>query len=84
VCRNREPALVVAAVNAITQLLSKGGLYEHQKLLDGGIFAIALNLHKEPQQRELGLTLLYSVIPHLSHAIILKAGNAETLFSLFE
>ena len=83
-CRNRKPALVIAAVKAVIDLLTKGGLYEHQKLLDGGIFAIALNLHAEPQHREQGLTLLSSVLPPLSHGIILKVGDAEKLFSLFE
>lgn len=83
-CRNHKRSFVVAAVKAVTDLLDKGNLYEHQKLLNAGIFAIALNLHAEPQHRELGLTLLHSVIPPLSHGIILKAGDAEKLFSLFE
>jgi hypothetical protein len=63
--------------------MSKGGLYEHQKLLDGGIFNVSLSLHKDPLQRELGLTLLYNVIPCLSHGLVLDAGDTEKLFSLF-
>ena len=84
-CRDRrKPALAIAAVKAVIDLLTRGGLYEHQKLLDGGIFDIAFKLHGEPQHRDQGLALLHSVIPPLSHGIILKADDAEKLFSLFE
>jgi hypothetical protein len=82
--RHGDPTLVVAAIEATTQLLSKGSSYEHRKLMDADIFPVAIRLHQNPSQRQLSLKLLYSVIPHLSHAIILNEGMAEQLFSLFE
>jgi hypothetical protein len=84
ITRHGHPSLVAAAVDATTQLLSKGSSYEHKKLLDADVFPIAMQAHEIPSQRQLSLKLLYSIIPHLSHAIILNETYAEGLFSLFE
>jgi hypothetical protein len=82
--RHGEPALAVAAVDAVTQLLSKGSSYEHKKLMEADVFLVAIKLHQNPSQRPLSLKLLYSIIPCLSHVIILNSGPAEELLSLFE
>jgi hypothetical protein len=82
--RHGSPALVEAAVDAITQLLSKGGSYEHRKLMEAEVFHAALGLHENPSQRQLSLRLLHSIIPHLSHVIILNEDLAKELMFLFE
>jgi hypothetical protein len=82
--RYGNPALVVAAVDAITQLLSKGSFYEHKKLMEAEVFLVAIRLHRNPSQRQLSLKLLYSIVSHLSHALILDEGLAEELLALFE
>jgi hypothetical protein len=82
--RHGDPALVGASVEATIQLLSKGSSYEHTKLMEAGVFLVGMRLHQNPSQRQLSLKLLYSVVPHLSHAIILNEQFAEQLFSLFE
>lgn len=71
-------------MDAITQLLSKGSSYEHRKLMEAEVFLVAMRLHQNPSQRLVSLKMLYSIIPHLSHAIILNEVLAEDLFSLFE
>jgi hypothetical protein len=76
--------LVVAAVEAIYQLLSTGSSYEHTKLMEAGVFLVAIGLHQNPSQRQLSLRLLDGIIPHLGYVIIIDEGLAETLFSLFE
>ena len=76
--------MVVAAVEAIAQLLSKGGSYEHKKLLEADLFLVALQLHDEGSQRQLSLKLLHCIVMHLSYAIILDDQLARYLFSLFE
>jgi hypothetical protein len=73
-----------AAITALTQLLSKGGSYEHQKLLDANIFIISLNLLEAPSRRQQGLTMLYNIIPHTAHTIVQRETDAEKLISLFE
>ena len=82
--RQGNSALVAPAVDAITELLSKGSDYEHRKLLEAGIFNVALTFHQIPSQRDLSLKLLYYIISHLSHVIILKEGLAKQLLDLFE
>lgn len=82
--RDGDPSLVIAAVDATTQLLSKGSSYEHKKLMEADVFPIAMKMHENPSQRQLSLKLLYNIVPHLSHAIILNENFAEVLFSLFE
>jgi len=77
-------ALVAAAVDAITELLSHGGDYEHQKLMEADIFHVTLELYQNPSQRQLSLKLLYNIIAYLSHAIILNEGLAKELLNLFE
>lgn len=81
--RQGNSALVAPAVDAITELLSKGSDYEHRKLLEAGIFNVALTFHQIPSQRDLSLKLLYYIISHLSHVIILKEGLAKQLLDLF-
>ena len=82
--RHGDPVLVAAAVDAITELLSKGGDYEHQKLMEAEIFHVTLKLYQNPSQRQLSLKLLYNIIAHLSHAIILNEGLAKELLDFFE
>jgi hypothetical protein len=74
----------VAAVDAIIQLLIKGKLDEHRKLMDAEVFSVAIKLHQNPSRRQLSLKLLYSIITHLSHAIILNDTLVEKLLTLFE
>jgi hypothetical protein len=83
--RHGDPVLVPAAVDAITELLSKGGDYEHQVLMEAKIFDVTtLTLRQNPSQRQLSLKLLYDIISHLSHVIILDEGLAKQLLDLFE
>ena len=82
--RHGEPEMVVAAVEAITQLLSKGSSYEHKKLLDADVFLVALEFHDDGSQRQLSLKLLHCIVTHLSYAIILDDQLGRYLFSLFE
>lgn len=82
--RRGDPILAEAAVEAIIQLLSKGSSYEHKKLMDSQVFQMAMRLHQDPLQRQFSLKLLHSIIPHLSHTIVLVDDLAEHLFSLFE
>ena len=82
--RHGNPALVAPAVDAITELLSKGRDYERRKPMEAGIFNVALTFHQIPSHRDLSLKLLYNIITHLSHVIILKEGLAKQLLDLFE
>jgi hypothetical protein len=52
--------------------------------MDADVFIVAMRLHQKPSQRQFSLKLLYSIIPHLSHVIVLNQKLAEELFSLFE
>ncbi|RDB26380.1 hypothetical protein Hypma_006519 [Hypsizygus marmoreus] len=78
------PELVIAAVEATTQLLSKGSSYEHQKLIDAEVFHVALELHSRPSQRQHSLKLLSSIISHLSYAIVQHEQLTRDLFTLFD
>lgn len=82
--RHGNPVLVTPAVDAIIELLSKGGDYEHRKLMEAGIFNVTLRFHQNPSHRDLSLKLLYDIISHLTHVIILKQGLAKQLLDLFE
>ncbi|KAF8337678.1 armadillo-type protein [Amanita rubescens] len=79
-----NPVLIAPAVSAITELLSKGGESEHRKLMEAEIFHVALAFHQNPSRRDLSLKLLYDIISHLCHAIIIKEGLAEELLDLFD
>jgi hypothetical protein len=74
----------VAAVDATIQILNKGSPDEHRKLMDAEVFSVAIRLHRNPSRRQLSLKLLYSIISHLSNAIILNDALAEEFFALFE
>jgi hypothetical protein len=82
--RNGDPVLVAAAVDAITDLLSSGGDYEHRLLMKAEIFHVTLKLYQNPLQRQLSLKLLYNIISRLSHVIILDEELAKELLDLFE
>ncbi len=82
--RHGNPDLIAPAVSAIAELLSKGGESEHRKLMEAEIFHVALAFHQNPSRRDLSLKLLYDIISHLCHAIIIKEGLAKELLDLFE
>ena len=82
--RHGDPILVAAAVDAIIELLSKGGDYERRMLMEAEIFDVTLTVHQSPSQRHLSLKLLYDIISHLSHVIILNEELAGRLLKLFE
>ena len=82
--RHSDPVLVAPAVDAITELLSEGGDYEHRKLMEADIFNVTLRLHQHPSQRDFSLKLLYDIITHLSHVIVRKEGLTKQLLDLFE
>ena len=79
-----NPVLIAPAVSAVAELLSKGGESEHRKLMEAEIFHVALAFHQNPSRRDLSLKLLYDIISHLSHAIIIQEGLAKELLDLFE
>lgn len=81
--RYGHSSLVAAAIDAVNQLLSKGGSYEHTRLWDADMLPIVMQVYGNPSQRQLSLKLLYNIIPHLSHKIVLNEVYAEWLFSLF-
>ena len=84
VARNGEPVIAVAAIEATTQLLTKGSSFEHQKLLKADVFPVALTLYDRRSQRQHSLKLLRAIISQLSHAILADDGLAREMFSLFE
>lgn len=75
---------MAAAVEAITQLMSKGSSFEHQKLMDANIFSIAVQLHEDPSRRHHTCKLLSAIISHLGHVIVLDERLTRDLFSLFK
>ena len=82
--RHGNSALIAPAVDAITELLSRGGESEHRKLMEAEIFNVTLSFHQNPSHRDLSLKLLYDIISHLCNAIILNEGLAKQLLDLFE
>ena len=82
--RGGHPSLAAAAIDAVTQLLSKGSSQEHVRLWNADIFLTAVRLYENPSQRQLSLKLLGGIIRHLCYTIILNKEFAEWLFSLFE
>lgn len=76
----------IAAVEAIIQLLSKGGSYEHERLVRANpdILTSALKLHDDQSQRQRSLKLLRSIVMRLSYTLFLDEESARALFSLFE
>lgn len=82
--RHGKPVLMAAAVEATTQLMSKGSSFEHQKLMDADIFSIAVQLHDGPLSRHQTFKLLSAIISHLGHVIVLDERLTRDLFSLFK
>ena len=83
--RNGDPdILVVAAIEATTQLLAKGSSLERKKLLDADVFPVALKLYDRRSQREQSLKLLHAIVLHLSHEILNDGNLAIQMISLFE
>ena len=82
--RNGDPDIVVAAIEATTQLLAKGSSFERKKLLDADVFSVALELHDRRSQREQSLKLLLAIISHLSYELLNDDNLAIELISLFE
>ncbi|KDR80999.1 hypothetical protein GALMADRAFT_222596 [Galerina marginata CBS 339.88] len=76
----------IAAVEATIQSLSKGGSFEHQKLVTAtpDVLTVALKLHNRPSQRQHSLKLLQSIVNHLSHELLHDAKLARDMFSLFD
>ena len=83
VVRKGEPDIAAAAVEATTKLLAKGTSFEHQKLLKGDVFSVALELYNTPQ-RQLSLELLRAIISHLSYVLLTYDEFAVDMCSLFE
>jgi hypothetical protein len=82
--RNGDIDIVVAAIEATTQLLAKGSSYERKKLLDADVFPVALKLYDRRSQREQSLKLLHAIVLHLSHEILNDDNLAIEMISLFE
>jgi hypothetical protein len=82
--RNGDPDIVVAAIEATTQLLAKGSSFERKKLLDANVFPVALKLYDRRSQREQSLKLLHAIVLHLSHEILNDDNLAIDMISLFE
>ena len=82
--RNGGPDIDVAAIEATTQLLTKGSPYEHEKLFNAKVFSVALELHDRRSQRQHSLKLLHAIVSHLSHKILADDELAGKMFSLFE
>ena len=82
--RNGNPEIVVAAIEAATQLLAKGSFFERKKLLDADIFLVALKLYDRRSQREQSLKLLHAIVLHLSPEILNDDDLAIEMISLFE
>ena len=82
--RNGDPDIVVAAIEATTQLLAKGSSFERKKLLDADVFPVALKLYDRRSQREQSLKLLHAIVLHLSHDILNDDNLAIEMISLFE
>jgi hypothetical protein len=82
--RNGDTDIVVAAIEATTQLLAKGSSFERKKLLDADVFPVALKLYDRRSQREQSLKLLHAIVLHLSHEILNDDNLAIEMISLFE
>jgi hypothetical protein len=82
--RNGDPDIVVAVIEATTQLLANGSPVERKKLLEADVFPVALKLHNRRSQREQSLKLLLAIISHLSYEIINDDNLAIEMLSLFE
>ena len=82
--RNGDPDIVVAAIEATTQLLAKGSSFERKKLFDADVFPVALELHNRRSQREQSLKLLNAIVSHLSYEILNDNHLAIKMLSLFE
>jgi hypothetical protein len=84
--RNGEPDIVVAAIEATTQLLVKGSSLECKKLLDADVFlrVVALKLRDRRSQREKSLKLLHAIVLHLIHEILNDDKLAIEVISLFQ
>ena len=76
--RNDNPDIVVAAVEATTQLLAKGSSIERKKLLDADVFSVALKLRDRRSQ------LLDAIDRHLSYEMLNDDRLAIEMLSLFE
>ena len=84
VVRNGDPDIVVAAIEATTQVLAKGSFFERKKLLDADVFPVALKLYDRRSQREQSLKLLHAIVLHLSPEILNDDNLAIEMISLFE
>jgi hypothetical protein len=82
--RNGDPLIVVAAIEATTQVLMKGSALELKKLLDADVFIVALKLHDRRSHREHSLKLLYAIVSNLSYEILHDENLAIEMISLFE
>ena len=82
--RNDNPDIVVASVEATTQLLANGSSIERKKLLDADVFSVALKLRDRLSQREHSFKLLDAIVRHLSYEILNDDPLANEMLSLFE
>lgn len=76
--------MVVAAIDAVIDVVSRGTSFERAKLIEADVFEVAVELYESGLCTSHSLKLLDCLVKHSSQAIAEDEKSVETLLGLFE